>query len=529
MKPNSLHSFFLKNADYLNRLIGASEKNNNGMVLVERLTHPIILHSNAIVAKAVARSKKLTIGWLKAREEGFDEQFLSYDAESKIVYEKKLSKKEIVTVHLIFFYWLFRYFLFGKIVNIEYKKVDFGKLIYDAYLSYFNVGTLPKIRFEHLNFAKQVLYNFFVFEKILIKNNVKAVVVSHTVGLESGLLFRAALVNNIPAYHRVDGHGYIGITLYRNINEIYDYPLKPLPSDFEYLMSIDHSLITEDFKKLVEYRTTSGIDRDARLAYAGQKKIFTSKNSFAKEYHLDGAKKNIFIMLHAFNDSPHSHFRKMLFKDYFYWFKETLAFVNNNNKVNWIFKEHPSSKHYPTTDINIKDMFNNCPNHILFLSHDASFNSASLITIADAVITVLGSAGVEFPAMTGIPSIIAGDTFYDGFGFTIEPKTKKEYFDVLSKIDTIQKLSPEQQYKAKAVFLYIAKYHRYPFDWGPFIPYEFDKDPMLSDYYWNLVEEMYQKNPEVLKNQFNYFVEEFSKKDFKRISNFDFHSSLRIS
>ena len=76
---------------------------------------------------------------------------------------------------------------------------------------------------------------------------------------------------------------------------------------------------------------------------------------------------------------------------------------------------------------------------------------------------MLGTAGVEFAALGVIPSILAGVTYYSGFGFTIEPKNRDEYFRTLNSIEKIGRLTKAQQDIARWVFLYIERYSYVPF------------------------------------------------------------------
>ena len=59
-----------------------------------------------------------------------------------------------------------------------------------------------------------------------------------------------------------------------------------------------------------------------------------------------------------------------------------------------------------------------------------------------------GSASYEYPTF-GIPVIQASESICSGRGFTIDPGSKKEYFDLLHKIEKINKLNKDQIDQAK--------------------------------------------------------------------------------
>ena len=67
------------------------------------------------------------------------------------------------------------------------------------------------------------------------------------------------------------------------------------------------------------------------------------------------------------------------------------------------------------------------------------------------MITIGGNAGAEF-ACLGVPAIITGNPYYKGFGFTLEPRTEKDYIACLKKLPKIKRLNDEQIKNAKKVF-----------------------------------------------------------------------------
>lgn len=142
--------------------------------------------------------------------------------------------------------------------------------------------------------------------------------------------------------------------------------------------------------------------------------------------------------------------------------------------------------------------------------------------MADVVITVAGTAGIEFAAAGGIPSILAGATSYSGFGFTVEPRTQTEYFQVLANIENIDRLIKGQQDTARKVFLYSQRYSYIPFSWSPVLSYEETKDPDVDSYYWTRVLDIYAKNSDKLLAEFEEHVKYLRKADFCRLARLQF-------
>jgi hypothetical protein len=119
--------------------------------------------------------------------------------------------------------------------------------------------------------------------------------------------------------------------------------------------------------------------------------------------------------------------------------------------VNWIFKEHPASRLYITRDVDLRTVFEGVrSNHIRFMDSETDFNAQSLRYLAHAIVTCLGTAGLEY-AKAGIPCVLGGESPYSGFGFTVEPADKREYAEVLGRVGTLGRLTADQTARAKVV------------------------------------------------------------------------------
>lgn len=194
------------------------------------------------------------------------------------------------------------------------------------------------------------------------------------------------------------------------------------------------------------YKGKNGRSID-RGAFSG-KRVLT-REEIIKEQNLDPQKKNVVIMAHTFTDAVFNY-GELYFRDYYDWTEQTLKLAGEIESVNWILKPHPTRSAYNESKDSIEDMFERYKKpHIHLLSDEVS--AESIRNIADVLITIGGNAGAEF-ACEGIPSVIVGKPYYYGYGYTIEPATRREYEDCLRKIDSVKKLNKEQIITAKKVF-----------------------------------------------------------------------------
>ena len=73
------------------------------------------------------------------------------------------------------------------------------------------------------------------------------------------------------------------------------------------------------------------------------------------------------------------------------------------------------------------------PSHIHLVPADAKVNTYDLVEIADLGLVYTTTVGMEM-AMSGVPVIVVGNTHYRGKGFTLDPETWEEYFELLTKV-----------------------------------------------------------------------------------------------
>jgi hypothetical protein len=95
-----------------------------------------------------------------------------------------------------------------------------------------------------------------------------------------------------------------------------------------------------------------------------------------------------------------------------------------------------------------------CLNYKHILPFPKNISIASIPKFVHAILTLDGSAGYEYPSF-GIPAIHGSESVCSGRGFTIGPESKEEYFDLLHKIEKIDKLNKHQMDRAKIyAFIY---------------------------------------------------------------------------
>lgn len=175
---------------------------------------------------------------------------------------------------------------------------------------------------------------------------------------------------------------------------------------------------------------------------------------------LDPKKKTAVIFSHVAWDAAF-FFGSGLFDDFEDWLFQTVQFVANTpecRQMNWVVKEHPFNVFKlqreaikTSSEQRLLRPLMPLPEHIRFVPADTEINTQSLFPLVDCVLTVNGTVGMEFPCY-GIPALVAGSGRYNGYGFTLEPSTRAEYFEALRTLSTIQPLDATTRELARKHF-----------------------------------------------------------------------------
>lgn len=488
-------------------------------LLIEELSNPSCTHPNLIFSLIINQAKHLTPVVLSSPKADV-ELPESYVGTTEFVSIPQLPWYSRLKMRLVTIFKFILMYITGDILSFSYDGVKYGDIVYDTYLKQRSVATIRRIDVGLLRIAHDCIYRHETIRKTLLSDDFEAVLVSHQIGIRSGVMLRTAIRYGYKGYLRV-GHHLSNLQCFEKADEVYDYEYKPFPEDIDTIIGKLGSEFNEAYKSIFNKQVSGKGDKEGIYAFSKDNKYYNDRESFVREFGLDVRKKNVFVMLHAFNDYPHSHFRWMIFKDYYDWFKKTLDFTKQISSVNWIFKQHPSIKFYVTKDISFHSLFSNCPSNIIYIDEKKQIDTRSLVYCADLVVTCLGSVGFELPAMGGIPSLTAGDNFYTGLGFALEPKTEKQYFRILHNAQNIERLTSEQQKRAQAAYMHLYEFSRAHMPACPIADFDDEKDRNQQSWYWEKVAELYQTSGELIKNLVRTYIDDVAKPCFKRLNSLD--------
>lgn len=468
---------------------------DNGYVLVDALTHfpnPDLL-TTTIVGKYLGHKKNLrTLFLLRNFYDRKVRKICASYCSNDFVY---LNLKGIdIGIRLRSFLDARRIYKKTKtgeeLLSLEYDGLLIGDLIYDTYLRETREGTISKVGPELFKFIYNAIMTKKYYDKIFQRYDIKAVVLGHTVYSVFGLLARVAAKNHAEVYMRQhNAPVYLRVRRYRDLREIRTFAGRPSKSLFEHVYKEHKAEAVKSAELYLQKRmnpASHDLDGvDVCNAY-GSIKVLVNRSEIIEKLNLDASKPIAAIMSHALIDAVHSH-NWLLFRDYLTWLRETLDFVKDCPLANWLVKTHPSTELYnckQNEGDEIEKITQGLRNHTIRLLPN-EINTKSLLEFADVVITARGTAGLEFSCF-GIPCIIAGESPYSGYGFTIEPKTKEAYFKLLSNINEVKRLNEEQVNRAKVLaYIYFVLLGAETAFLSPNVPFlgEFNEEVVWKEIY----------------------------------------------
>lgn len=398
------------------------------------------------------------------------------------------------------------------LVKLQWRGLQIGDIVYDEYLAVRQHARLHRWDPQLARLIYLTLRSVEEGELALRTTGAIAVLLSHRVGLSAASMANAAEKRGLAIFS-FGGNRY-GTLLRAPTRKCYEY--SATPKDLEPILALpDHQL--DALFEQVQHELFGGVfNADAKLAFS--RKLFRDRDEFAKSFGLPLGRKNVFIMLHAFSDYPHSHFNGMLFDDFYDWFIQTLKYAVNDTSVNWVIKSHPASRFYPVKDMNWEKIEATwSAEHVAFMSEEADFDSRSIGYVGDAVITCLGSAGFELSAMAGIPSITAGDNPYASSGFAIFPADREAYFDVLRNVGRLERVSGERLRRAKATFVFIHRLSRVSVSAIPTLSHAEQREYQFDDRYFQRVEEVLKGNEEEFAEELRRYIHAVGCEDFRAL------------
>ena len=332
------------------------------------------------------------------------------------------------------------------LIDMTVDGVSIGKYIYDSILIAYKLPEIKYISFKMRLRAMLELTYFYYFRSLISKNKIQFIVLADNT-YRHGILFELAKIYSIKCICPISLTNF-SMRKYYQINDFNLHYRTPETLKFK---GLSRSLIEKNLDEYLEDRYQANPSlacRNSANAYS-QDKLYHDRDSLISLFNLDPCKKIVVVMAHIFCDAPHAY-PSTLYLDYYDWLDETVRCLKQNNNINLLVKEHPSSMLYSESGIVEEVLYKHksC-NSIL----PTNLNTQTVLDAADIVVTCGGTIGLEFSIM-GKPVVLAAAPPYSNLGFTHDFKSKSDYELMLHNIHKIKKLNKKQLETAKMAGYY---------------------------------------------------------------------------
>ena len=340
----------------------------------------------------------------------------------------------------------------NDILKIVLNKIHVGDLIYDEYLVKYEKSTIDlKSNLLRNHIIESFNLFYFWYDYILKnKNKVKGLILSHSVYFV-GIPGRIANYFNIPVYN-------VSATATYCLNK--DSFLKM--SNFQYSKKKFSKLDGYEKKKLISsakkeiFKRFKGVKDIKQLNDREvSQSIFGSINKNRKILN-DNSKFKILIATHCFHDAVHVY-GNYLFEDFYEWVDFLGIQSNKFKNYEWYLKSHPAI--FERNKETLTYFTKKYPNLIL-LPRDITHNQLIYEGI-NAVFTVYGSVGHEYP-LFGIPVVNASSHGpHDLYNFNYYPKTRKDYLNLIKNLPNLKVDKKKIEYQVYEYFAmrYLTEYN----------------------------------------------------------------------
>ncbi len=307
------------------------------------------------------------------------------------------------------------------LVDLRIFDVHIGDLIYDSYL---RENEVPTFDVKEKKFRDFLIFSikYFLYWKDFFENNeVKNLIITHTVYI-STIPLRIAAKRNIISF-QCNCHNIYKLSG----NNLYAYSeFKTYKDDFK---NLDEDLKIKGLK-IAEEKIKQRFDGKVGVDMPYSKKSAFHKDFSAENVLSKSKKKKILIAAHDFFDAPHVYGANDIFTDFYEWF-QFLKILSKKTDYEWYIKSHRDW--FAKTDKILRDFAEKNSNFKVIPSDTSHFQIAK--EGISCVLTVYGTIGWEY-AYLGIPVINATiDNPHILYDFNLHAKNIKEYEDMVLNFD----------------------------------------------------------------------------------------------
>ena len=429
-------------------------KNKKNILLISFVHQPGYIYTDCLIVSSLNKFFDCNVHGLIDQNDKQAENFLYMVGSTKNYFYKK---SNLIT-KIRYLIYSYKYFKNLKniydLLNLKIYKIEVGRAIYENYIRNSNTALIRNIDFKILYFLSESCYLINFTQNLIKKNKYEYIIISERQFIPSNIIFQVSLKLGVKVISRIAGPKKIGVSICSSFKDRNKSEIRMGNKMFNSLKKnkIKYSRLGYLIVKNLLDGKVMNFDRNISKNYfLNDKKKRKKTSDFFEMTGLDKNKKNCFIFSHNLLDGNLFGKTRVIYYDYITWLRDTLNYINGlNSNINWIIKEHPSDYGFTKMQTNTLNEFNKIITAKNIKFFPKNIKNSIIREIADCVVTLGGSVGMEYPCF-GIPSINSAGIFYSGYGFTNDFKNKKQYFNYLKNIELVmkKKMSIHQIQKAR--------------------------------------------------------------------------------
>jgi hypothetical protein len=323
----------------------------------------------------------------------------------------------------------------GDLIELTSHGIPIGDLVYSSTVRNSGEGTFD----EMTNVLRKQLFQTLVYQNhyqtVFDEYDIEAALIGHPLYARGGVISRTAIEHGANCYYPTTTF----FQKLRSIKELRQKPGHPTSGLFFDIYDERREEAIQGGERVIADRL------GVKPADMNSKQAVQDRGS---EYCPTAV-----IFPHIFIE--HLRYTDKLFKDPLTWFRSTLQIAKEVDSVDWRVKPHPNRDIYEMEQDVFEEVsrVNQQSDHSIDMLPE-DMTTRELIETTDVILTMDGTAGMEY-ACFGIPTIIASETVYSGYGFTVEPESQQEFADTLRSLDEVDPLTPAEIERAKVIcYLY---------------------------------------------------------------------------
>lgn len=176
--------------------------------------------------------------------------------------------------------------------------------------------------------------------------------------------------------------------------------------------------------------------------------------------------------------------KQIIFDDMIDWIAQTINWFSEHPEFQLIVKPHPAEMNpsIPTTKERVEVALStrgiDIPSNVYLLSPKVAHTVYDFFPFVKVGIVHTTTVGIEMVA-SGLSVITTGKSPYRGFGFTLDPSTKEEYFNLLSQVLN-QEFILTKDLELDLAYKFIMFYHYHYYTKVDFMDFKWRETPHMK-------------------------------------------------